>query len=414
MRLHSTIALALLIAAAPVAAGAQDMSPASDVTRFLLDTGLMLVAGLAGLLTLAGFALRDVGLARTQNAPAVCLRTIGLLAVAIFMFWATGYHLLYDVEPGGFLGEFKNWSLDDVDPSSAGVASGAFWFSQMVIAALGAAIVSASLSERVRLWPFLFFAAIWCGLIYPIVASWVWGGGYFGAEWNFRDLGGAGVLHASAGAAALAAVMVVGPRQGRYSHGPARQAPSTALPLSAFGVSLSIIGLIVVIAGLQGSFSSVESAVSIASIAVNVLTAVAAGSLAAMFLTQTVYKRTGLVSAMTGSIAGLVSIAADPLAPAMWQAAMIGAVGGFIVTITPPFLDRLRIDDAGFAIPAHCFCGAWGCFISFWPSGASKLSGQVVGTVAILGFSFFMSMLIWVALKYTVGVRSVPVEEQAE
>lgn len=414
MRLIQPIWLAVIAAGAPSAVLAQDMSPPSDVTSYLLDTGLMIAAGVAGLIALAGFALRDVGLARTQNAPAVCLRTIGLLAVAAFMFWMTGFHLLYDVEPGGFLGEFKNWSLNDLDPAASGRASGAFWLSQMIIAALGAAIVSSSVSERVRLWPFLFFAAVWAGLIYPIVASWVWGGGYFGAEWNFRDLGGAGVLHASAGAAALAAVMVIGPRQGRYTHGPARQAPSTALPLSSFGVTLAIAGLLIVIAGLQGSYSSVEAAAAIGVICVNVLLAVAGGSLAAMFLTQTVYKRTGLVSAMTGSIAGLVSISADPLSASMWQAAMIGAVGGVIVTVTPPFLDRFRIDDAGFSIPAHCFCGVWGCFISFWPSAESRLSGQVVGIVAIVGFSFFMSVLIWVALKYTVGVRSVPVEEPAE
>ncbi len=404
----------LLAAAAPSIVHAQDMSAPSDMTRYLLDTGLLVAAGVAGLLALAGFALRDVGLARTQNAPAVCLRTIGILAVAAFMFWLTGYHLLYDVEPGGFLGEFKNWSLNDLDPSVAGRASGAVWFSQMVIAALGAAIVSAAVSERVRLWPFLFFAAVWSGLIYPIVASWVWGGGYFSAEWNFYDLGGAGVMHASAGAAALAAVMVIGPRQGRYAHGPARQAPSTALPLSSFGVALSIPALMIVVAGLNGSFSSVEAAASVGVICVNILLAVAGGSLAAMFLTQTVYKRTGLVSAMTGSIAGLVSIAADPLSATIWQAAMIGAVGGVIVTITPPFLDRFRIDDAGFAIPAHCFCGVWGCFIAFWPSETSRLSGQVVGIVAIVAFSFLMSLLIWVALKYTVGVRSAPVEEPAE
>lgn len=414
MRRNVIIGLSSSLAAAPAAALAQDMSPPSDVTRYLFDTGLLIAAGLAGLVALAGFALRDVGLARIQNAPSVCLRMIGLLAVAGFMFWLTGFHLLYDVEPGGFLGEFKSWSLNDLDPAPAGRASGAFWFSQMIIAALGAAVVSSAVSERVRLWPFLFFAAVWAGLIYPIVASWVWGGGYFGAEWNYRDLGGAGVLHASAGAAALAAIIVLGPRQGRYVNGPARLAPSTALPLSAFGVTLATAGLLVVVCGLQGSFSSVEAATSIGVICVNVILAIAGGSLAAMFLTQTVYKRTGLVSAMTGSIAGLVAISADPLSASMWQAAMIGAVGGVIVTIAPPFLDRYRIDDAGFAVPAHCFCGVWGAFISFWPSETSRLSGQVVGIVAIVAFSFLMSLLIWVALKYTVGIRTAPVEEIAE
>ncbi len=404
----------IVFTAGAAPAFAQDMSPPSDVTRYLLDSALLIAAGLAGLLALAGFALRDVGFARTQNTPAVCLRMIGLLAVSAIMFWMTGYHLLYDVEPGGFLGEFQIWSLNDLDPAASGRSSGAFWFSQMIIAAIGAAIVSSAVSERVRLWPFLFFAAAWAGLIYPIVASWVWGGGYFGAEWNYRDLGGAGVLHASAGAAALAAIIVLGPRQGRYAHGPARLAPSTALPLSAFGVLLATAGLLIVIGGLQGALSSVESAATFGVICVNAVIAMAGGSLAAMFLTQTVYKRTGLVSAMTGSLAGLVAISADPISPAMWQASMIGAVGGVIVTVTPPFLDRFRIDDAGFAIPAHLGCGVWGAFISFWPSETSRLSGQVVGIAAIVGFSFLMSLLIWVALKYTVGIRTPPTDEIAE
>ncbi len=414
MRRNLTLGLSAALAVAPACAFAQDLSPASDVTRFVIDTGLLIAAGLAGLLVLAGFTLRDVGFARPRNAPAVCLRMVGLLAVAVIMFWLTGFHLIYGVEPGGFLGAFKPWSVETAAPGESGRAPAAFWFSQVVIAAIGAAIVSAAVSERVRLWPFLLFVAVWAGLIYPIVASWAWGGGYFGAEWNFRDLGGASVLHGAAGAAALAAVIVLGPRPGRYARGAARQAPSTALPVSAFGVALAIPGLMMVIAGLQGSVSSIEAAAALGVVCVNIIAAVAGGALAAMILTQTVYKRPGLVSAMTGSIAGLVSVAADPLAPAMWQAAMIGAVGGVIVTVTPPFLDRFRIDDAGFAIPAHCFCGIWGSFISFWPSETSRLSGQVVGTAAIVAFSFGMSLLVWVALKYTIGVRAAPADERAD
>lgn len=393
---------------------AQDMSAASDVTRFILDSALLAAAGVGGLVALAGFALRDVGLARTQNAPAVCLRTIGLFGVAAFMFWLTGYHLLFSVESGGFLGEFKSWAPLDDDPASDGHASGAHWFSQMVLAAIGAGIVSSAISERVRLWPFLFFAAVWAGLIYPIAASWVWGGGYFAAEWSFRDMGGAGALHASAGAAALAAVMVIGPRPGRYAAGPGalvRPVVTTALPLSAFGVGLAIAAFFVVLAGLSGSLSSVEAAITIGVICVNVLLAAAGGSLSAMILTQTVYKRTGLVSAMTGSIAGLVSVCADPVSPALWQAAMIGAVGGVIVTVTPPFLDRFRIDDAGFAAPVHLFCGIWGVLIAFWVNDDIWAPGQLLGVAAIVGFSFSMSLLVWVALKYTIGVRSAPLED---
>ncbi|WP_375204679.1 hypothetical protein [Hyphococcus sp.] len=395
---------------APAVAAAQDMSQASDVTRFVLDSGMLIIAGIAGLVAIAGFTLKDIGLARTQNAPQVCLRAIGGLGVCVFAFWAVGYNLLFGIEEGGFLGPFESWALMDDNPGDTGRASGAHWFFHMTLAALGAVIVSSAISERVRLWPFLFFTALWAGLIYPIGASWVWGGGYFAEEWSFRDAGGAAAVHLSAGAAALAAIIVIGPRSGRFGHGPSRPQVSTALPLSAFGALLSAAALIVVILGLLGPISSVEAAITAGAVAANGLVASAGGALAAMFLTQTVYRRTGLVSAITGIVAGVISIAADPVSPALWQAAMIGAIGGVIVTVTPPFLDRLHLDDAGFVIAGHCFCGGWGTIVAFWMTERIWLPGQLLGTAAIAGFSFLMSLLIWTALKYTIGVRSAPLE----
>ncbi|MEZ5894471.1 MAG: hypothetical protein R3C58_15165 [Parvularculaceae bacterium] len=388
------------------------MSLASDVTRYLSGyLGLIFAAGLACLMALAGLTLRDVGLSRTLNAPAVCLRMIGALCVSILMFWLCGYELAFNVESGGFLGDFAMWSPDDADPGSAGRAAGAVFFFHASLASLGAGIIAAAISERVRLWPFMFFCAAWSGLIYPIVVSWVWGGGFFASEWSFSDKGGAAAIHVAAGASALAAVLVVGPRQGRYTHGASRPQVSTALPLSAFGLSLAVAAFLVILAGLAGSFSSVEAAISLGMIAANGMLAAAGGSLAAMFLTQTVYKRAGLVTAMTGSLAGLISVAADPVAPALWQAAMIGAVGGVIVTVTPPFLDRFRFDDAGFSVPVHFFCGLWGVLVAFWVNDDVWLAGQAVGAAAISGFSFLMSLLIWTALKYTIGVRSAPIDE---
>ena len=404
-------AIFALIAMAAFPAFAQDMAPASDTTRFLFDTGLLIAGGVAGLVAIAGLALRDVGLARTQNAPQVSLRTIGALGVCVFAFWLVGYNLIFTVETGGFLGDFQSWAPDDADADASGRASGAHWFFHATLAALGAGVVSSAISERVRLWPFLFFVAAWAALIYPIVAGWAWGNGYFAAEWSYRDAAGAGVVHLSAGAAALAAVNVIGPRNGRYGHGPSRPPVSTALPLSAFGIALCAAALFIVILALAGSFSTSEAAISAGRIAANSLIAVAGGSLAAMILTQTVYKRTGLVSAMIGAVAALVSISVDPLSPALWQAAMIGAIGGVIVTVTPPFLDRLRIDDAGFSIPAHLLCGLWGAVIAFWANENARLTGQVVGAAAIAGFSYLMSYLIWTALRFTIGVRNAPLEE---
>ncbi|VAW04093.1 Ammonium transporter [hydrothermal vent metagenome] len=398
----------IAIAATLIAGGtalAQDISTASDETRYLLDTALFVFAGLAAVLFVFGLGLRDVGLARTQHAPAVCLRTIGLVGVGAFSFWLVGYNLIHMVEAGGFLGAFEPWRPNDVDPMAVGRASGSVWFFQMGLAVIPAAIVSSAVSERVKTWPFILFAAAMAGLIYPIVAAWVWGGGYFAEVWRTADFGGAAVIHMTGGAAALAGALVIGPRPGRYHEDGPRPAASTALPLSAFAAGFILTAWIVILAGKLGSFSSIEPAISLGVISTNVVVAVAGAVLAALFLTQIVYHRAGLVTVINAVIAGLVSVSADPLHPALWQAAMVGAVGGVIVTVAPPFLDRFRIDDAGFVIPAHLLCGIWAMMIMPWYNPDASLPGQLIGAGAIAVFAFSLSALFWVALKYSLGVR---------
>lgn len=408
MKLERYMAPGALAAMLTAPAAAQDIGPASDTARFVLDSGLLFAGGLAAMVMLTGFCMREVGLARTQHAPAVCLRMIGGFGICALAFWLTGFNLIETVEPDGLLGRFALWAPGDEDPMNAGRASAAAWFFQMSLAGLGAAVVSGAVSERVKLWPFLIFIGAYCGLIYPITASWAWGGGYFRDSWSFFDYGGAAVIHVTAGAAALAAALTVGPRPGKYAADAPRLAPTTALPLSTFGLGLMVPAWLIVLAARGQSLSSVEAAISISNITANALLAAAAGVLAAIFVTQVVYKRAGLVTGLSGLAAGLVSISGDPLHPALWQAAMIGAVGGVIVTVAPPFLDRARIDDAAFVIPAHLFCGLWGVAIVSWTNENIWLTGQLAGAVGIGGFAFFLSLLFWVALKYTIGVRLPP------
>ena len=398
------------VAALAAPAAAQDAAPASDTMRFVLDTALLFVAGVGVLIALTGLCMRDVGLARPQHMFSVCLRTLSGLGVSALAFWLVGYNLIYAIEDGGLLGEFRVWTLADNDPAATGRASGVFWFFQMGLAALAAVVVSGAVSERVRFWPYLVFTAALSGVIYPIAASWVRGVGYISQSWGFYDYGG-GTVHIAAGAAALAGAIVVGPRPGKYVGGKVRRAEKTALQFSALGAALFLIGWLLATAGMEGSLSSVEAAISISTAAVNSVVAVAGGVLTALVMTKVVYKRSGLVSVISGSIAALVSLAADPVSPAVWQAAMIGAVGGVIVTVTPPFLDRYRIDDAGFVAPAHLLCGIWGAAIVPWTNANAWLQGQFIGVAAIAGFTFFMSLLLWVALKYTAGVRLTPLDE---
>lgn len=403
-----TIAVAGAATALIAPAAAQEITTASDSARFALDSGLLLAAALSAIIVLTGFCMRDVGLARARNAPAVCLRTIAIFAISIIAFWLIGYNLIYAIESDGFLGDLKIWTPQDDDPVLRGHADGAFWLFQAMLAALAAAVISSAISERVRFWPFVFFIAVFCGLIYPIVASWVWGGGYLATSWRFYDYGGGAVIHITAGAAALAAAMIVGPRPGKYGEGTTRPAPATELALTAFGVGLILAGWLVILASMGRSFSSIEAVISVAAVIVNAVIAAAGGVLAALFLTQTVYRRAGLVTVLCGAMGGLVSISADPFHPALWQAAMIGAVGGVIVTVAPPFLDRYRVDDAGFVIPAHLLCGLWGVIIVPWSNPDAWILGQAVGAAGIAGFSFLMGVLLWVALRYTIGVRLAP------
>ena len=395
----------LLAAFSAGPASAQAITPASDTARFIFDTALLLASGIAALFFVFAFGLRDVGLARLQNTSAVCLRMMGIVAVTAVAFWLSGYNLIHLVEEGGLLGEFQIWQANDDDPLGAGYSSAIHWFYRMGPAVMAAAIVSSAVSERVRLGSFLFFTLALGGLIYPIVAGWSWGGGYLDAAWSFYDFGGAGVIHVTGGAAALAAAFVVGPRPGKYVQGEVRTMSSDALPLTAFGAGLIWVSLLVVMAGMAQSFSTVEAAISIGTIMVSSVMAASGAILTALFLTQLVYKRIGLVTVSCAAVGGIVAIAANPLYPSVWQALMIGAVAGVIVTVAPPFLNRFRIDDAGIVVPTHLFCGVWGVIVVAWTHPDAWFVVQFVGVTAIAGFACLLSLLFWIALKYTFGVR---------
>ena len=414
MRMVFTLAIALIAGAAALggSAVAQDITPAGDAVRYILDSAILFLGGVGALIALAGLCMREAGLARPQHTPSVCLRVLAGFGVAALAFWLVGYNLIYSIEEAGLLGAFRPWAPSDDDPLTAGRASAAAWFFQASLAALGVAAVSGAVSERARLWPFLVFSALLAGLIYPIAASWTRGQGYFAEVWGFYDFGGA-VLHIVAGAAALAGAIVVGPRPGRYANGVVRPAAKTALSLSALGVLLFAPGWILALTAMHGSFSSVEAAISVSLIAANGALAAGGGIVSALVITKLVYRRAGLVSSIAGAVGGLVAIAADPLHPAAWQAVMIGAVGGVIVTIAPPFLDRFRIDDAGFCVPAHLLCGLWGAAIAPWSNADIWVFGQFVGLAAVAGFAFFMSLLFWIALKYFAGVRNVALEDSS-
>lgn len=399
------MAFAALAFLTPTLASAQEAAPASETSVFVFNTLFLLAAGIFALVIVAGFTMIEAGLVRSKNAAAISLQNLVAYALAAAMFWLTGYNLWHGVEPGGFLGDFAMWSPRDLDPVAVGAASASRFFFETGYVAIAAAIVAGALAERLRLSALVVFTGFLAGLILPVAASWSWGKGYLAADWKFYDYAGATVVHAVGGAAALAGALVIGPRRGKYHGRRVTPLPGSNLPLAALGALLVWIGLLVFAAAGEGGVASVGDALAVSSAMVKVNIGAAGGVLAAMVMTSLIYKRIDLTIVLNGAVGGLVSLSADPLSPALWQAALVGAMGGVIVTVGAPMLDRLKIDDVVGAIPAHLFCGVWGTLIIAWTNPEAALLGQIVGVLMICGFAFAMSALVWIALRFSIGAR---------
>ncbi|MEL6359541.1 MAG: ammonium transporter [Pseudomonadota bacterium] len=405
------LSLAILVQGAPAALAQDAAAPASDTSQFVFNSLLFLFSGVIVMFMAAGFCMLEVGLVRSKNAATICLKNIALYSIAGVMVWTVGYNLIYTVEPGGLLGSFTSWRADDNDPVGTGYAASSDWFFQMVFVATAASIVSGTLAERIKLLPFLIFVALLTGIIYPIQASWEWGEGYLDATWQFSDFAGSTLVHSTGGWAALAGALVLGPRRGKYDGSRVLPLPGSNLPLATLGTFILWLGWFGFNGGSQLALGTIENAVNVANVIVNTNMAACGGVLSAVIMTSFIYRKIDLTIVLNGAIGGLVSITAEPLTPAIWQAVVIGAFGGVIVTVAIPLLDRLRIDDVVGAIPAHLLCGIWGTLIVPWTNSDASIVGQAVGVIMIGAFVFATSLLIWLALRYSIGIRSAIEEE---
>ncbi|MEM8988745.1 MAG: ammonium transporter [Pseudomonadota bacterium] len=385
---------------------------ASASTQFIFNSFLFLISGMVVMFMAAGFCMLEAGLVRSKNAATICLKNIALYSIAGLMVWLLGYNLIYGIDEGGWLGSFSIWFADDSTPFDVGYSASSDWYFQMVFVATAASIVSGTVAERVRLWPFLLFVALLTGIIYPIQASWEWGGGWLDAQFGFSDFAGSTLVHSTGGWAALAGAIALGPRAGKYVDGKVIPIPGSNLPLATLGTFILWLGWFGFNGGSQLAAGTIEDISAVADIFVNTNTAAAAGVVSAMILSQIFYGKVDLTVALNGAIGGLVSITAEPLAPAIWQAAIIGAVGGLLIVVTIPLLDSLRIDDVVGAIPAHLVCGIWGTFIVPFSNSDATYFGQLVGIGAIGAFVFVVSMLAWFVLKFTIGIRAKEDEER--
>jgi Amt family ammonium transporter len=416
MKSLKLLPLAAALAVVPVMGFAQDTAEAAPAVdnAFIFNTLLFLIGGFLVFWMAAGFAMLEAGLVRSKNVTTQLTKNIALFGIAAIMYWLVGYNLMY---PGdgwlitGMLGPiFATADLGGDPALEAGYATGSDFFFQLMFCATTASIVSGTLAERIKLWPFLIFTVILTGFIYPIEASWQWGGGFL-SEMGFSDFAGSTLVHAAGGFAALAGAVILGPRLGKYKDGRVNPMPGSNLALATLGTFILWMGWFGFNGASQLALGTEADANAVAIIFANTNMAAAAGAVAALILTQILYKKVDLTMVLNGALAGLVSITAGPLDPTLFGALWIGAVGGVIVVLAVPFLDKLKIDDVVGAIPVHLIAGFWGTLVvPVYTEGTSFVT-QIVGFAIIGAFVFVVSMVVWLILKATMGIR---VSEEAE
>lgn len=412
------IPLSLGAAVLPTLALAQDAAAPSfdEIGPYLMTTLLFLVGGFLVFWMAAGFAMLEAGLVRSKNVTTQLTKNIALFSLASIMYWLVGFNLMY---PGDFNGYFAfNFVPTVLEPVGLAAADASLdyasvasdFFFQLMFVAATASIVSGALAERIKLWPFLFFVLILTGLLYPISGSWKWGGGWLD-DMGFNDFAGSTIVHSVGGWAALAGALILGPRLGKYKDGRVNPMPGSNLALATLGTFILWMGWFGFNGGSQLAAGTVGDITDVGRIFANTNMAAAAGATAALILTQLLYKKVDLTMVLNGCLAGLVSITAEPLAPSLFGALWIGAVGGVIVVFAVPFLDKLKIDDVVGAIPVHLFAGIWGTIAVVFYNSDASLTTQLVGIAAYGVFTFVAASILWFILKTTVGIR---VSEEAE
>ena len=372
---------------------------------FIFNTLLFLICGFLVMFMAAGFAMLESGMVTSKSVSVICAKNIGLYAISGIMFWLVGYNLAYGIPEGGYIGNFVPWS--DASALETGYSDGSDWFFQMVFCATTVSICSGAMAERIKLWPFFLFAAILAGVIYPIVMGWQWGGGWL-AEIGFSDFAGSTLVHSTGGAAALAGIMILGPRYGRFTKAgvptPIKPFAASSIPLVTIGVFVLWLGWFGFNGGSQLALGSFADAVSISTIFINTNLAACGGVLAAAVITRLMFGKTDVVQMLNGAIGGLVAITAEPLAPSPLTAILIGAVGGVIVVFGTKLLFSYKLDDVVGAIPAHLLSGIWGTLAVPLTNSDATFGAQLIGVISINVFVFIVSYTVWSVLNSLVGI----------
>ncbi|MDO6584162.1 ammonium transporter [Salipiger sp. 1_MG-2023] len=425
MKFLKVLAPVAALIALPTLGLAQDDTPVAGVnaatdTVFILNSLLFLVGGFLVFFMAAGFAMLEAGLVRSKNVAMQCMKNVALFSLAAIFYYLIGYNLMYPL---------GTWSMDGVISGVWGpgvleavgvtadaaddysyASTGSDFFFQLMFCATTASIVSGTLAERIKLWPFLIFVIVLTAIIYPLQASWKWGGGFLD-EAGFLDFAGSTVVHSVGGWAALTGALILGPRIGKYKDGMTVPMPGSNLTLATLGTFILWLGWFGFNGASQLAMGTVGDVADVSRIFANTNTAAAGGALAALILTQIMYKKPDLTMVLNGALAGLVSITAEPLTPTLGAATLIGAIGGIIVVFVVPMLDKMKIDDVVGAIPVHLVCGIWGTIAVAFTNGDATFGTQLYGIVVVGIFTIVASGLTWLVLKLVMGIR-VSAEEE--
>ena len=399
--------------------------------QYALDTFYFLVCGALVMWMAAGFAMLEAGLVRSKNTAEILTKNVALFAISCIMYLVCGYAIMYD---GGLLlsgieldgaasaDDLTSTVLAEMAAREDGFGGGSVYsnasdfFFQVVFVATAMSIVSGAVAERMKLWAFLAFAVVMTGVIYPMEGSWTWGGADVFGLYNLGDLGfsdfaGSGIVHMAGAAAALAGVLALGARKGKYGKdGQVHAIPGANLPLATLGTFILWMGWFGFNGGSVLKLGDIASANSVAMVFLNTNTAAAGGAIAALLTARMLFGKADLTMLLNGALAGLVAITAEPSAPTALQATIFGAIGGVLVVFSIIALDKVKIDDPVGAISVHGVCGFLGLMLV--PiTGSASFSGQLIGAATIFGWVFAFSLAVWLILKVTVGIRVTEEEE---
>ena len=392
--------------------------------QYAIDTFYFLVCGALVMWMAAGFSMLEAGLVRSKNTTEILTKNVALFAVSCIMYLICGYMIMYDgglflsgietVDADAVLGDFAE--REDGFRGGSIYSGASDFFFQVVFVATAMSIVSGAVAERMKLWAFLVFAVFMTGLIYPLEGSWTWGGqAVFGmytlGDLGFSDFAGSGIVHMAGAAAALAGVLLLGPRAGKYKDGKVNPIPGANLPLATLGTFILWMGWFGFNGGSVLKLGDISNANAVAVVFLNTNTAAAGGLVAALLTARALFGKADLTMALNGALAGLVVITAEPSTPTPLIATLFGAAGGVLVVFSIVLLDKLKIDDPVGAISVHGTCGLLGLLVVPLTNDGSTFVGQSVGAATIFAWVFIASLVVWGVLKAIMGIRVTEEEE---